>query len=191
MLSKNFFEVIAAPNFEKEAIKILSRRKNLRVLKVKKDLSKIEQRSFFAGTLLQETNNGKSTIKSIFGKNTLDIENMNFFINVLKLVKSNAIAIFDSNSLLSQTGGQTSRIDALKNCISKLKVQHKNQLSKKLFLFSDAFFPFTDSLKYINQSKLKFDCYVPMGSKNDPLIKNYVIKNKLNFFCLSHRHFKH
>ena len=191
VLSKNFFEVIAAPNFEKEAIKILSRRKNLRVLKVKKDLSKIEQRSFFAGTLLQETNNNKSTIKSIFGKNTLGIEDMNFFINVLKLVKSNAIAIFDGDSLLSQTGGQTSRIDALKNCISKLKVQHKNQLSKKLFLFSDAFFPFTDSLKYINQSKLKFYCYVPMGSKNDPLIKNYVIKNKLNFFCLSHRHFKH
>ena len=73
---------------------------------------------------------------SSFGKNTLDIENMDFFINVLKQIKSNAIAIFDSESLLSQTGGQTSRIDALKNCISKLKARHKNQLSKKLFLYS-------------------------------------------------------
>jgi len=116
---------------------------------------------------------------------------MDFFINVLKQIKSNAIAIFDSESLLSQTGGQTSRIDALKNCISKLKARHKNQLSKKLFLYSDAFFPFTDSLKFINQSKLKLDCYVPMGSKNDSTIKSYIIKNQINFFCLSHRHFKH
>ena len=190
-LSKNFFEVIAAPNFEKEAIKIFSNKKNLRVLKVKKDLSKIEQRSFFAGTLLQETNNNQSTIKSIFGKNILDNENMSFFINVLKVVKSNAIAIFDSESLLSQAGGQTSRIDALKSCMTKLKARHKNQLSKKLFLFSDAFFPFTDSLKFINQSKLKLHCFVPMGSKNDSAIKNFIIKNEINFFCLSHRHFKH
>ena len=155
-LSKHFFEVIAAPNFEKEAIKILKNKKNLRVLKVKNHFSKIEQRSIFAGTLLQETNHKNTTIKPIFGKNLLSKEKVNFFINVLKLVKSNAIAIFDNNSLFSQTGGQTSRIDALENCISKLKFKHQINPSKNLFLFSDAFFPFIDSLRLIKNQNLNY-----------------------------------
>ena len=190
-LSKHFFEVIAAPNFEKEAIKILRNKKNLRVLKVKNHFSKIEQRSIFAGTLLQETNYNNTTIQSIFGKNLLSKEKINFFINVLKLVKSNAIAIFDNNSLLSQTGGQTSRIDALENCIFKLKFKHQVNPSKNLFLFSDAFFPFIDSLKLIQKSKFKLSCYAPMGSINDDKIKKFILSKKLNFFCLSQRHFKH
>ena len=190
-LSKHFFEVIAAPNFEKEAIKILRNKKNLRVLKVKNHFSKIEQRSIFAGTLLQESNYKNTTIKPIFGKNLLSKEKVNFFINVLKLVKSNAIAIFDNNSLLSQTGGQTSRIDALENCIFKLKFKHQVNPSKNLFLFSDAFFPFIDSLKLIQKSKFKLSCYAPMGSINDDKIKKFITSKKLNFFCLSQRHFKH
>ena len=190
-LTKHFFEVIAAPNYEKEAIQILKSKKNLRVLKVKKNFSKIEKRSIFAGTLLQESNYKKTTIQSIFGKNLLSEEKVNFFINVLKLIKSNAIAIFDNNSLLSQTGGQTSRIDALENCISKLKIKHQMTTSKNLFLFSDAFFPFIDSLKLIQKSKIKLSCYAPMGSINDDKIKKFILSKKLHFFCLSQRHFKH
>jgi len=190
-LSKHFFEVIAAPNFEKEAIKILKNKKNLRVLKVKNHFSKIEQRSIFAGTLLQETNYKNTTIKPIFGKNLLSKEKVNFFINVLKLIKSNAIAIFDNNSLFSQTGGQTSRIDALENCISKLKFKHQINPSKNLYLFSDAFFPFIDSLRLVQKSKFKLSCYAPMGSINDDKIKKFITSKKLNFFCLSQRHFKH
>ena len=61
----------------------------------------------------------------------------------------------------------------------------------QLFLFSDAFFPFTDSLELIKNEKLKIDIYAPMGSKNDKLIEQFVKKNKMNFFKLSDRHFKH
>ena len=62
---------------------------------------------------------------------------------------------------------------------------------EQLFLFSDAFFPFTDSLKFVKNQKLKIDIYAPMGSKNDLLIEKFVKDNKLNFFKLSDRHFKH
>ena len=61
----------------------------------------------------------------------------------------------------------------------------------KLFLFSDAFFPFIDSLKLIKKKKYKIDIYAPMGSKNDYIIEQFVKKNKLNFFKLNVRHFKH
>ena len=109
----------------------------------------------------------------------------------MKAVKSNAIAIFDQTSLVSQSGGQTSRIDSLENCLYKFNLKQKKKRNNKLFLFSDAFFPFTDSLKLIKKEKLKIDIYAPMGSKNDSLIEEFVKKNKLNFFKLSDRHFKH
>ncbi len=190
-LVKNFYEVVAAPEFDKEALKILKNKKKLRVLKVRKFKKKIEQRTFFAGTLIQDVNNKKTSIKNIYGVNKLRKEKIDFFINVLKFIKSNAIAIFDSTSLVSQSGGQTSRVGSLESCLYKLKLKRLKKKTNQLFLFSDAFFPFTDSLEFIKNIKLKVDVYAPMGSKNDTLIEQFIKKNKLNFFKLSDRHFKH
>ena len=190
-LIKNFYEVIAAPDFEDGALKILNSKKNLRVLRVRNFHKKIEERSFFAGTLVQDINNKKSSVQKIFGVNKLKKEKIDFFINILKFIKSNAIAVFDQTSLLSQSGGQTSRVDSLQNCLYKLKLKQKNKKKKQLFLFSDAFFPFTDSLEFIKSENIKIDIYAPMGSKNDMDIKKFTKENKLNFFRLSDRHFKH
>ena len=191
LLLKNFYEVISAPNYEKEALDILKKKKNLRVIKVKKINQKLEKRSFFGGTLIQDTNNKKTSIENINGVNKLSLEKISFFVNVLKNIKSNAIALFDENSLISQSGGQTSRVDALQNCLYKFKLRHKFKKIKKAYLFSDAFFPFVDSLSIIKKQKIKIETYAPMGSKNDPDIQRGVKKYKLNFFKLSERHFKH
>ena len=191
LLMKNFYEVIAAPSFEKDAIKLLQTKKNLRILKVRKFKNTTEQRSIFAGALIQDSNTKKSQIKSIYGTNQLNKDQINFFVNILKYIKSNAIALFDKDSLVSQSGGQTSRVDALQNCFYKLKQKHDYKKFKNLSLFSDAFFPFTDSLEFINKEKIKIDIFAPMGSQNDEKIKAYIKKNKLNFFSLSDRHFKH
>ena len=118
-------------------------------------------------------------------------DQLNFFVNILKYIKSNAIALFDKDSLLSQSGGQTSRVDALQNCFYKLKQKHDYKKLKNLSLFSDAFFPFTDSLDFIKKERIKVNIYAPMGSQNDKKIESFVKKNKLNFFKLSDRHFKH
>ena len=190
-LIKNFYEVIAAPDFEKDALDILRNKKNLRVLKVKKFKKKIEQRTIFAGSLIQDVNNKKTTVKRVFGLNKLKKEKIDFFTNVLKFIKSNAIALFNQTSLVSQSGGQTSRLDSLENCLYKLKTKQKEKKIGQLFLFSDAFFPFTDSLVLIKNEKLKIDVYAPMGSKNDHLIEKFAKENKINFFKLSDRHFKH
>ena len=190
-LLKNFYEVVAAPDFDVEALKILKEKVNLRVLKVKKFKLQLEKRSIFAGTLIQSVNNKKSSIKKVYGLNKLNAEKLNFFTNVLKVIKSNAIALFDQTSLVSQSGGQTSRIDSLTNCLYKFNLKSKKKKNIKLFLFSDAFFPFTDSLKLIKKQKVKIDVYAPMGSINDNLIEKFVKENKLNFFKLSDRHFKH
>ena len=191
LIVKNFYEVIAAPGFEKDAIELLKTKKNLRILKVKRFKIQTEQRSIFAGALIQDSNSKKSQIKSIYGTNKLNNDRINFFVNILKYIKSNAIALFDKDSLVSQSGGQTSRVDALQNCFYKLKQKHNHKKLNNLSLFSDAFFPFTDSLEFIKKEKIKIDIYAPMGSQNDEKIKTFVKKNKLNFFRLSDRHFKH
>ena len=191
LIIENFYEVIAAPDFEKDAIDILQSKKNLRVLKVKKFKNQTEQRSIFAGALIQDNNSKTSQIKSIFGASKLNKDQLNFFVNILKYIKSNAIALFDKNSLISQSGGQTSRVDALQNCFYKLKLKHDYRKLKNLSLFSDAFFPFTDSLDFIKKERIKVNIYAPMGSQNDKKIESFVKKNKLNFFKLSDRHFKH
>ena len=191
LIVKNFYEVVAAPGFEKDVIKLLHLKKNLRILKVKKFKNQTEQRSIFAGALIQDSNSKKSKIKSIYGNNRLNKNQLNFFVNILKYIKSNAIALFDKDSLVSQSGGQTSRVDALQNCFYKLKQKHNYKKLKDLSLFSDAFFPFTDSLEFIKKEKIKISIFAPMGSQNDEKIESYVKRNKLNFFKLSDRHFKH
>ena len=160
-------------------------------MKVKKFQKKTEQRTIFAGTLVQDFNNKKSNIKKIFGKNKLKREKIDFFISVLKFIKSNAIALFNQNSLVSQSGGQTSRVDSLVNCLHKFNLKQNKKNIDQLFLFSDAFFPFTDSLEFIKNKKIKIDIYAPMGSKNDKQIEQFIKKNKMSFFKLSDRHFKH
>tara|TARA_Y100000996_G_scaffold415357_1_gene409579 strand:+ start:1915 stop:3384 length:1470 start_codon:yes stop_codon:yes gene_type:complete len=191
LIINNFYEVIAAPDFDKAALSILKSKKNLRVIKVKKFKIQVESRSIFAGELIQNHNKKKSSVKNINGKNKLLSDQLNFFINTLKFIKSNAIAIFDEDSLISQSGGQTSRVDALENCLHKLKRKANIKDINKIFLFSDAFFPFTDSLKIIKKEKKKINIYAPMGSQNDEKIKLFVKKNNLNFFQISDRHFKH
>ena len=93
LIVENFYEVIAAPSYEKEALKILKTKKNLRIIKVKNPNQKIESRSFFGGTLIQSFNNKNSSIKSINGVNKLSHEKINFFVNILKSIRSNAICI--------------------------------------------------------------------------------------------------
>ena len=191
LIVQNFYEVVAAPGFEKDVIKLLQTKKNLRILKVRKFKNPTEQRSIFAGALIQDSNIKKSGIKPIYGNNKLNKDQLNFFVNILKYIKSNAIALFDNDSLVSQSGGQTSRVDALQNCFYKLKQKHDYKKFKYLSLFSDAFFPFTDSLEFIKKEKIKINIYAPMGSQNDEKIISFVKKNKLNFFKMSDRHFKH
>ena len=191
IITKGFYEVIASTDFSAEALSILSRKKNLRLLKINKKLPKLETKSIFAGSLYQNMDLLPIKVKKIHGRNLNKDLNIKFFIHVLKFVKSNAIAIFDNEKLLSQCGGQTSRIDSLRNSINKLKQLHKINFNKPLYLISDAFFPFEDSLKYIQSTKLNINIFAPMGSINDHKIITYAEKNKMTLYELNHRHFKH
>ena len=71
LLVKSFYEVIAAPSFEKGTIEIFQTKKNLRVIKVKKINQKIEKRNFFGGTLIQDVDRKQTSIENINGINKI------------------------------------------------------------------------------------------------------------------------
>lgn len=191
IIIQGFYEVVASTDFSSKALKVLSKKKNLRLIKINKKLPQIESKSMFAGTLHQDMDLSPIKITKINGNNYSKNLEIKFFIHVSKFVKSNAIAIFDNEKLLSQCGGQTSRIDALNNAMSKLRQLHKKKLKKPLYLISDAFFPFEDSLKFILSTKFDIKVFVPMGSINDNKIITFAKKNKISLYEINHRHFRH
>ena len=112
---------------------------------------------------------------------------MLFAFKVAKHVKSNAIVLAHNKQTLGIGAGQMSRLDSTRMAIIKYKDFFRE---KKFVCASDAFFPFTDSIKML--LKLKCDAIIqPNGSKNDDKIISFAKKNKLSLYFVKNRVFKH
>ena len=193
ILKDIFIEIVVAPSFEKEALKILSTKKNLRLLEVQ-DIEnqdrKYEMRNLDGGILVQQENNDILKIDELKvvtnTKPTEDtIKSMLFGWQVLKHVKSNAIITVKNNTTVGIGAGQVSRIDAVDIAISKSKAAIKGSI-----LCSDAFFPFRDSIDKISQYSIN-GVIQPGGSINDKMIISFSIKNKISLYFTKNRLFKH
>ena len=143
------------------------------------------------GYLFQEKNNIKikktDLIKS--GKIVASkkiMEDMLFALKICKHAKSNAIVLAKNNTVLGIGSGQTSRIGATKN--SLFLVKNKKKIG--FVAASDAFFPFTDSVKTLIKNNCKA-IVQPSGSINDKKIVNLAIKNKLTLYFSKYRFFRH
>ncbi len=195
LIVKNFFEVLVSPGFSKDALKILSERKNLilinsnKIPKTKKETS----RSVRMGSLIQQNSNLKLSKKnfnivSINNKlSKRENEDVLFAFKVVKHIKSNAIVLVKNKQTVGIGAGQMNRYDSTKIAITKYK---ENFSLKNLVCASDAFFPFIDSLKLLIKNQCT--CIVePSGSINDQKIIDFVNKNKLKLIFSSLRVFKH
>lgn len=144
-----FIEILIAPSFDKEALEILSKKKNLRVLDTG-ELSPrekgIELRNIEGGILVQEKDTltiGKNDLRAVTKKipDAGLLSTMLFGWKVLKYVKSNGILIVNDNTTVGIGAGQVSRVDAVDIALRKA-----GERSKGAVLCSDAFFPFRDSI---------------------------------------------
>ncbi len=192
LLIKNFFEVVAAKSFDKKALKILSVKKKLILIKTKNILIKnqIEIKSAIGGNLIQEKNFikiKKNEIKCVANKMNQNLEDIIFALKVCKHVKSNAIVLVKNKQTVGIGAGQMSRSDATKIAIMKLK--QKNNI-EKFVAASDAFFPFTDNIKRLKKAGCQ-TIIQPYGSKNDYKIINYAIKSNIGLYFTKYRFFKH
>ena len=189
-----FCEVIVAPNYKEEALKLLKEKKN-RIILVQKDISLPSNtyRSCLNGILVQErdseTDNAKKLeFKTTKKPNLQEIEDLIFASKICKHTKSNTIVLAKNGQLLASGTGQTSRIDALNQAIEKAK--HFNFDLNGAVMASDAFFPFPDCVEIAHKAGIT-SILQPGGSIKDQLSINYCNENDLSMVFTGIRHFKH
>ena len=192
-ISKFFFEVIVAPSFEKKAVKALSQKKKLILLKLGNiSLKKQESRSTLFGTIYQNIDNSKinRSFCKLVAHKKVSVSSMNdiiFGVKVVKHLKSNAIVLAANEQTVGIGNGQTNRVGALEIAIKGLNKKFKN---KKFICASDGFFPFTDSLNLLKKNKCKIVA-TPSGSINDQENIIYANKKKISLYFIKNRLFKH
>ena len=189
-----FCEVIVAPNYKAEALKLLKEKKN-RIILVQKDipLPSITYRSCLNGILVQERDSktdkaNKLDFKTTKKPNVQEIEDLIFASKICKHTKSNTIVLAKNGQLLASGTGQTSRIDALNQAIEKAK--HFNFDLNGAVMASDAFFPFPDCVEIAHKTGIT-SILQPGGSIKDQLSINYCNENDLSMVFTGIRHFKH
>lgn len=159
-MSRIFLEVIVAPSFDEEALKVFGRKKNLRLLELrgleKEKRSKgIEIRSVEGGLLVQdkdvkEINPEEWKVVSVKKPSSEDIESMVFAMKCVRHVKSNSVVFVKGKRTVAIGGGQTSRVDATWIAVHKGKERIKNSI-----MASDAFFPFRDAVDVACEAGVK------------------------------------
>ncbi len=191
IMKSEFKECIVAPAYSKEALKIFSSRKNLRVLEAdfnqKSGLSDTKTTLF--GYLIQDKNSltlDKSKLKVVTRKKPTarELKDLVFAWKVVKLVKSNAIVVAKNGSVLGIGGGQPSRVGAAKIALNKAKGL------KAAVLASDGFFPKPDSVKVAQRAGIKA-IIQPGGSIKDPEIIRACDKAGISMVFTGLRHFRH
>ena len=194
-LSKIFLEVIIGNGFEKEALKILKLKKNLRIIDASKFLlsETIKFHSFDDAILLQTEDKrifSKKNFRFVSKKkpNNLEIDNLIFAFNICRYVKSNAIVLVKNKTTVGIGSGQPSRLDSCQIAVDKM-----NKFSKpnnQIVAASDAFFPFVDGVEKLVQSGVSA-IVQPEGSIRDKEIIKFANSTGTVLVFSKTRHFRH
>ena len=189
-----FCEVVIAPAFDKEAIAILSEKKN-RIILVHHDadVPNSQVRTCLNGLLVQDKNNitdSKTDLRVVThtAPTEQQIDDLLFASKICKNTKSNTVVFAKNSTLVASGTGQTSRVDALKQAIEKA---HNFGFDlHDAVMASDAFFPFPDCVEIAHNAGIKA-VIQPGGSVKDELSINFCNKNKVAMVFTGTRHFKH
>jgi phosphoribosylaminoimidazolecarboxamide formyltransferase / IMP cyclohydrolase len=193
-MNKIFFEVVIAPDYDLEAIEILSQKKNRIILILKEAKSKGKQfRSLLNGVLMQDQDLKTETADELTvitekAPTTQEIEDLLFANKIVKHSKSNAIVLAKNKQLCASGVGQTSRVDALTHAIEKAD-SFKIDLTGAV-MASDAFFPFPDCVQIAFEAGITA-VVQPGGSINDKLSVESCNQNGVAMVTTGFRHFKH
>ncbi len=174
-----FTEVIIAKSFSPEAFKMLSFKKNIKIVEIKSFdrtlLHTEEVRSVIGGYLVQETSLSKPNeeeFKVVTKRrpSKKEFDNLVFLWKIVKHVKSNAIVVGKNLCITGIGAGQTNRVGSVKLAIENSRRLEKNYTNNTKTISngmaSDAFFPFPDSIKMASRKGIS--CIIqPGGSIND------------------------
>ncbi len=194
-LSKLFLEVIVANNFDANALKILKKKKNLRLIDASnyKLNDGLKHLSVNNEILIQSEDLKKFTTKNlkIVSKRkptSKEMKNLIFAFNVCRYVKSNAIVLAANETTVGIGSGQPSRLDSCKIAIDKMK--KFTDTKENLVAASDAFFPFVDGIEKLVQSGVRA-VIQPSGSIRDKEIIKFANETDTVLVFSKTRHFRH
>ena len=195
-INENFLEVLLAKGFDKESLKILKRKKNLRIIDISnfKLNDVVSIKSYDGSFLLQNKDNviiDRKKLKCVtkLKPNKKDLAEIEFAFNICKYVKSNAIVLSNNFSTIGIGAGQPSRLDSCKIAVQKAK-QFQPSKIKNSIAASDAFFPFEDGINTLIKAGVK-TIIQPGGSIRDQEIINAANKAKIKMLFTGIRHFNH
>jgi len=189
-LNKTFLEIVMATDFDEEALEILRKKKNLRIIKIKNPVSdKKTWVKIDGGILVQDVDDQFSTdfkVVTEIQPTEQQEKALLFAQRVVKYVKSNAIVVSNGIQAFGIGGGQVNRIWATEQAISRAK----EKFSGNLVLASDAFFPFRDVVDFCAKEGITA-IVQPGGSVKDEDSIAAANEHKIPMMFTGMRHFLH
>ena len=201
-----FLEIVAAPDFDEDALEILKKKKNLRIIKLRNAPAELhEYIAVDGGLLVQQSDRTlleKWEVVTKTAPDPADIPDMLFGMRAVTFVKSNAVMAVKDQSASGIGGGQVNRIwaaaQALERSADAIKTTGaassdgspwKDDLNARV-LASDAFFPFADVVEAAEKAGIKA-IIQPGGSMNDKLSIEACDKYGIAMVFTGTRRFKH
>ena len=198
-VSKQFVEVLMAPDFTPEALEVFKSRVNVRILRISlpADLGKsrnaMDIKRVGSGLLMQTADNHELTLadlKVVTKKppTPQQLQDLLFAWKIAKYVKSNAIVFCKDGMTMGVGAGQMSRLDSAR--IASIKAQHANLSLQGTVVASDAFFPFRDGLDVVVDAGAT--CVIqPGGSMRDQEVIDAADERGVAMVFSGVRHFRH
>lgn len=193
IISEAFIEGVLAKEFTPEALKVLSAKTGMRLLKLADNWiieDQIDLKKIIGGALIQDRDNvqlDRENSKVVTQRQPTKEEwkGLEFAWIVAQYVKSNAIVFANATSTVGIGAGQMSRVDSVK--IARLKAQSSLQGT---VVGSDAFFPFRDGVDEIAAAGATA-IIQPGGSIRDQEIINAANEHGMAMVFTGIRHFRH
>ncbi|HZW68481.1 MAG TPA: bifunctional phosphoribosylaminoimidazolecarboxamide formyltransferase/IMP cyclohydrolase [Pseudogracilibacillus sp.] len=192
-MSEIFLEIVMAPSFSKEALAILTKKQNIRLLEIPmdKDVDVYEKMVSVKGGLLVQTNDAARVTEADLEVATKraptadEMENLLFSWKAVKHVKSNAIVLAKDKQTVGVGAGQMNRVGA-----AKIAIEQAGEKTKGAVLASDAFFPMPDTVEAAAKAGITA-IIQPGGSKRDQDSIDVCNEYGVAMVFTNVRHFKH
>ena len=193
-----FTEVIAAPDYEPEALEILRTKKNLRILAVEDSPAEFDLKPITGGVLVQERDvldaqgddpaNWQLVAGPAADEETL--RELNFAWRTARAVKSNAILLARDGATVGVGMGQVNRVDSCRLAVERANTLGDGERAAGSVAASDAFFPFADGFEVLAGAGVRA-VVQPGGSIRDEEVVAAARKAGVTLYLTGCRHFFH
>ncbi len=189
-MSEIFLEVVIAPGFDEDALEIMSKKKNVRVIRARTAPSdSLEVLSVDGGILVQNRDTAAhDTFEVVTDAKPSEsqLEDLFFGEIICKYVKSNAIVVVKNRQVVGVGAGQVNRIWAAEEALERAAEKG----AEGAVMISDAFLPFSD----VAEAAVKYGITAilqPGGSVRDGASIEVCNKAGIPMIFTGSRHFKH